>query len=119
MTVVDADPFAATETAVTAREVGRLQPGESVGIDGDDIAFPHPYSQLPPGDYYVQAVLDVDQSYSYTGRGAGDLVSDDVKLQLPAKEAPTIHLARARSATDPWTRESASAETWCRSWRIF
>jgi len=110
VTVVDADPFAATETAVTAREVGRLQPGESVGIDGDDIAFPHPYSQLPPGDYYVQAVLDVDHSYNYTGRGAGDLVSDVVKLHLPAKETPTLRLTRTLPAIDPWTRESASAE---------
>lgn len=110
VTEVDADPFSATATAVTAREISRIQPGQSVSVDGDDIAFPHPYSQLPPGDYYVQAVLDVDHSYNYTGRSAGDLVSDVVKLHLPAADAPTLHLTRALPEKDPWKRESASAE---------
>lgn len=108
VTVVDADPFAATATAVTAREVSRIQPGQSVEIDGDDLAFPTAYSQLPPGDYYVQAVLDVDHSYNYTGRGAGDWVSDVVKLHLPATDMPTIRLTKTLPAKDPWRRESAS-----------
>jgi len=110
VTVVDADPFSATATAVTAREVSRIQPGQSIAIDGDDIAFPQPYSQLPPGDYYVQAVLDVDHSYNYTGRGAGDWVSDVVKVHLPSATVPTIHLARALPENDPWDRKAESDE---------
>lgn len=110
VTMVDADPFAATATAVTAREVSRILPGQSVEIDGDDVAFPMPYSQLPPGDYYVQAVLDVDHSYNYTGRDAGDWVSDVVKVHLPAADAPTIRLIKTLPAKDPWKRESASGK---------
>lgn len=110
VTAVDADPFEATATAVTAREVSHLQPGQSVAIDGDDIAFPLPYSQLPPGDYYVQAVLDVDHSYNYTGRGAGDWVSDVVKVHLPSPALPAIRLARTLPDSDPWSRKSESAE---------
>ena len=110
VTEVDANAFEATATAVTAREVSLLNPGQSVAIDVDDIAFPLPYSQLPPGDYYVQAVLDVDHSYNYIGRGAGNWVSDVVKLHLPATEVPTIRLTRTLPDDEPWKRQSASTE---------
>lgn len=110
VTMVDADPFSATATAVTAKEVSRIQPGQSVAIDGDEIAFPHPYSQLPAGDYYVQAVLDVDHSYNYTGRGAGDWVSEVVKVHLPSADVPAIRLSRVLPEHDPWARKSDKAE---------
>ena len=105
---VDANPFRATETSVAAREVSHWAPGESVDIDADRQAFPAGWSQLPPGDYYVQAVLDVDHSYNYTGRGAGDLVSAVVKVHLPSASMPTLTLDKALPPRDPWT-VSASA----------
>ncbi|WP_414075922.1 hypothetical protein, partial [Staphylococcus aureus] len=71
---VDTSPFFPTQTAVAAREVGRLVPGQTIDIDTDRIAFPQGWSQLPPGDYYVQAVLDVHHDYNYFGRDAGDLL---------------------------------------------
>lgn len=37
-------------------------------------------SSLKPGDYQAQAVLDVNHTYAYDGRKAGDLVSDVVSL---------------------------------------
>ncbi len=102
VTEVDANPFAATQTTVVAREVLRLEPGQSVALDGDDLVFPAGLSKLPPGDYYLQAVLDVDHSYNYTGRHAGDLVSEVVKLKLPAASLPPLTLTRALPARDPW-----------------
>jgi hypothetical protein len=99
---VDANPFRATETSVAAREVSHWEPGQSVDIDADRIAFPAGYSQLPPGDYLVQAVLDVNHDYNYTGRGAGDLVSAVVKVHLPSAEVPALTLAKALPARDPW-----------------
>lgn len=102
VTQVDADPFAATQTTVAAREVGLLRPGQTISVDGDTVVFPAPFSQLPPGDYYVQAVLDVDHSYAYTGRHAGDIVSAVVKMHLPSAEAPTLKLATLLPASDPW-----------------
>ena len=57
---------------------------------------------MPAGDYYVQAVLDVDHSYNYAGRGAGDLVSDVVKLRLPLARTPTLQLKAALPKRDPW-----------------
>ncbi len=99
---VDTSPFFPTQTAVAAREVGRLAPGQALDIDADDIAFPAGWSQLPPGDYYVQAVLDVHRDYNYSGRGAGDLVSPVVKLQLPTASIPDLNLDRTLPARDPW-----------------
>jgi len=99
---VDANPFRATQTTLAAREVSQWQPGQSIDIDADRLAFPAGYSQLPPGDYLVQAVLDVDHSYNYIGRGAGDLVSEVVKIHLPTASIPTLTLVKALPERDPW-----------------
>jgi len=111
VTQVDANPFAATQTTVAAREVGLLKPGQTLSVDGDSVVFPAPFSQLPPGDYYVQAVLDADHSYAYTGRHGGDIVSKVVKVHLPSVDAPILKLATTLPASDPWAvPPSASAD---------
>jgi len=99
---VDTSPFFPTQTAVAAREVSRLAPGQAVDIDADRMAFPAGWSQLPPGDYDVQAVLDVHHDYNYSGRDAGDLVSKVVTLHLPTASIPTLSLDRTLPAHDPW-----------------
>ncbi|HWU78378.1 MAG TPA: alpha/beta hydrolase-fold protein [Rhodanobacter sp.] len=109
VTEVDANPFRATETSVAAREVSHWAPGQVMDIDADRLAFPAAWSQLPAGDYLVQALLDVNHDYNYSGRGAGDLVSTVVKLHLPASRIPTLTLSKALPADgDPWA-VSASA----------
>jgi S-formylglutathione hydrolase FrmB len=101
---VDANPLFPEQTSVAAREVTHLAPGQTVALDADQLAFPAAFSKLPPGDYLVQAVLDVDHSYNVVGgRGAGDLVSSVVPVHLPATSAPVLKLTRALPASDPWT----------------
>jgi hypothetical protein len=99
---VDTSPFFPTQTAVAARELDRLAPGQVIDIDTDRLAFPQGWSQLPPGDYYVQAVLDVDHDYNYGGRGAGDLVSPVLKVHLPTAAIPGLSLDTVLPARDPW-----------------
>jgi len=99
---VDANPFGATQASVAAREVSRLAPGQGVDIDADALAYPAGWSQLPPGDYFVQAVLDSNHDYNYGGRGAGDLVSEVVKMHLPAATPPSLSLDRVLPAREPW-----------------
>ncbi|MEO6927485.1 MAG: enterochelin esterase, partial [Rhodanobacter sp.] len=99
---VDANPFRATETSVAAREVSYWKPGQEMDIDVDRLAFPAGWSQLPPGDYLVQAVLDVNHDYNYGGRGAGDLVSTVLKVHLPTTTIPTLTLATRLPDKDPW-----------------
>ena len=68
-------------TWVAARNVHDLDPGASIDIDTDRIAFPKPFSDLHSGTYEVQAVLDVDHTYNYSGLTAGDLISPVVTLR--------------------------------------
>src|SRR5271155_1981271 len=94
---VDNDVWHMGSTWVGAREVHDLSPGASVEIDPDaaDIAFPTPFASIPTGDYEVQAVLDVDHSYNYSGRGPQDWVSPVVSLShwTPGAGAePTLEL---------------------------
>ncbi len=99
---VDASPFGAVQASVAALEVGRLVPGQGVEIDADALAYPAGWSRLPPGEYFVQAVLDTNHDYNYGGRGAGDLVSPVLKVRLPAKAIPRLSLDRVLPAREPW-----------------
>ncbi|CAN5299989.1 alpha/beta hydrolase-fold protein [soil metagenome] len=103
VTRVEVDPFGAEKGNVSAREVGTIQPGSVVDIDLDGIAAPQALSQLPPGDYAVQAVLDQDHSYNYNGRGGGDLVSPVAALKLPLAAGTRLTLETIEPAFDPFS----------------
>jgi S-formylglutathione hydrolase FrmB len=97
---VDMDQIDTHATAIAAQEVAHLEPGATVDLDADVTAFPTPFSQLKPGRYAVQAVLDRDHSYNYTGRGPGDLVSGVVEMDLPRDAAQLLTLATVVPETD-------------------
>ncbi|MBN8736278.1 MAG: enterochelin esterase [Xanthomonadales bacterium] len=105
VTDIDTNPFKPTQTAVAAMEVTDLAPGASVLVDADALAFPEGFSQLAAGDYDMQAVLDVNHDYNYSGRGAGDLVSDVTEVPFNDGTAvPTLRLTRALADNpQPWT----------------
>jgi len=100
---VDVNPLHPDQTLVAAREVARLAPGDTVSLDADDIAFPGPLAKLPAGDYLVQAVLDANHNYNYSGRGAGDVVSEVTPVHLPAASLPVLQLSRTLPAREAWT----------------
>ncbi|TPG10124.1 enterochelin esterase [Rhodanobacter glycinis] len=99
---VDANPFRATETSVAAREISDWTPGQAVDIDADQMVFPAAFSRLPPGDYLLQAVLDVNHDYNYHGRSGGDLLSKVVAVHLPATSPVTLDLVETVPARQPW-----------------
>lgn len=101
---VDNNPFKPAEVSVAAMEVPRLAPGASLAVDTETLAFPEAFSKLEPGEYAVQAVLDVDHDYNYGGRGPGDWVSDVTMVKLGGGAFPSLSLARALPGT--------SAPTW-------
>ena len=98
---VDMDQIDTHATAIAAQEVAHLEPGATVDVDADVTAFPTPFSQLKPGRYAVQAVLDRDHSYNYTARGPGDLVSGVVEMDLPGSATQTVTLASVVPESDP------------------
>ncbi len=77
---VDNDEMHPTGTWVCAGEVRDLKPGDTVEVDADRSAFPQPFSELDPGVYEAQAVLDVDHDYNYHGRTTEDWISPVVTL---------------------------------------
>ncbi|HET6552543.1 MAG TPA: alpha/beta hydrolase-fold protein [Dyella sp.] len=114
VTVVDADAWHPQKAAVAAREIARLAPGQTVEIDTDALAFPTGFSRLPPGEYLLQAVLDQDHNYNYSGRDTGDLISPVVSVRLPAITPTVLKLvsvhARPASWTLPWESAAVRAD---------
>jgi S-formylglutathione hydrolase FrmB len=98
---VDANPFAATPTAVAARDIASLSSGQVAMIDADADAVPGPWSSLPAGRYRIQAVLDRNGDYNYGGRGAGDIVSKVTEVSLPGAVAPVV-LSQTIPDSDPY-----------------
>ena len=98
---VNMDQIDTHATAIAAQEVAHLEPGATVEFDADVTAFPTRFSELKPGRYAVQAVLDRDHNYNYTGRGPGDLVSGVVEMDLPGETAQLLTLATVVPETDP------------------
>ena len=89
---VEFTPFSRQKGAVAAREITHLAPGHEQPLNADEVAYPDGFSQLPPGDYLMQAVLDVNHDYNYGGRGPGDVISKVFEVTLPATSLPTIKL---------------------------
>lgn len=98
---VDRDQIDTHAVAIAAQEVVHLDRGAIVALDADVVAFPKPFSQLEPGRYAVQAVLDRDHSYNYTGRGPGDVVSGVIEMNLPGDAARHLTLATVVPESDP------------------
>jgi enterochelin esterase-like enzyme len=110
---VDNDEWNPAATWVGAEEIHDLAAGGSVEIDPDaeNIAFPTAFAAIPTGDYEVQAVLDVDHSYNYSGRGTQDWVSPVVSLaHWTAGEGPEPTLQLTEHAPEDAARAAALAK---------
>lgn len=88
---VDVNAYAPGDTALAAREVASLAPGEVATVDTGTDVYPAAFATLPAGRYRWQAVLDRNHDYAYGGRGEGDLVSPVVEATLPGA-APRLVL---------------------------
>lgn len=101
---VSADFFFKKDNFVAAREAPGLEPGVTIGLDGDDAAYPASMNALPPGDYWVQAVLDRDHDYAYRLRpGPGDLLTPVTRIRLPLTgPAPRLALSTTVPAYPQW-----------------
>ena len=80
-TQVDINEFHPSDSSVAAIEIEDVQPGASIEVDLDQLAYPSSFDSLPHGDYELQAVLDTDHSYNYRGRGPQDWQSAVVAVK--------------------------------------
>jgi len=97
-TEIDTSPFSPKSVAIAGREVEDLRGGGTAIVDGETGTFPTAFSALPPGTYRIQAVLDRNHDYNYSGRGIGDLISPVVEVTLPGP-IPAIMLAKEITPT--------------------
>ena len=100
-TAVDINMMSPASVFVAAKEIPILAPGGSVDIDADDVVFPGPVSKAPAGNYRVQAVLDVNHSYNYDGRAAGDLVTAPVSISIPITNSSIPALTLTQVVPEP------------------
>jgi len=65
-------------------DVTNLKPGDTITVDDSASSFPKKLSELPPGKYRAQAVLDMKDENSAWEREAGNLFSDVVDFDSSA-----------------------------------
>lgn len=76
-----------------------LHSANSVIVGPGALAYPRPYGQADPGPRFVQAVARLSPDSHEPGKGAGDVVSEVVKVDFDpslADDAPTIDLRLSR-----------------------
>jgi hypothetical protein len=69
-----------------------IRPGQEMVLDERAVGFPGRLSELPPGEYMVQAVLDRNLGGRMIGASPGNLYSEAVRVTLDPKENKTVRL---------------------------
>ncbi len=90
---------------VSKTPVYQLKPGEPVVIDARTPGFPGPLSDLLPGRYAVQAVLDVHPTSADFTRAAGNGRSRPLRPFLDPKTSGLIEIRIDREITVPRPRD--------------
>ncbi|MDQ1693577.1 MAG: hypothetical protein QOH85_1112 [Acidobacteriaceae bacterium] len=123
---VDISEFHPTGTSVAALEIHDASPGSAIEVELDNKAFPAAFADLPRGDYELQAVLDTNHSYNYSGRGPQDWQSEVVTSKawqpgggeepvLTLSQHPDVRrgerIAKARSEAKPGVAEKVEFES--------
>jgi len=78
-----------------------LVPGGSVVVDDAGEWFPVPPSELPPGVYRAQAVLDQHRANSRWSREAGNIFSDPVLFEVTRSGGSRVDLRLNRRVEEP------------------
>jgi len=87
---------------LAAQEVQNLEPGSSVEVNGDALAFPAPLSTAPAGDYYAMALLDVDHNAAYHFTSPGDVHSKVVAIKgFDPQTNPRLELTLTERVAPP------------------
>ena len=108
------EPRLQSSTILVGSDVRGTKPGEHTIIDGTAPGFPvHSLAEVPPGDYYVQAVLNVYTEFHRAdghtiwahmdqwegqdfSRSPGNLVSEPQKLHLDPLNPQSIRISLNR-----------------------
>ena len=108
---VAVSPFGGVDGALIGMDVPALEPGRPLAVDVETRAWPTGLSELPAGEYYVQAVLDTARDENYGGTD-DDISSVPVKLALGGDgDLPLLVLDQhAPPPGDMWAPPAAAPE---------
>lgn len=103
-TMLEPSFFDPSAVYVAGLEIHNLEPGKTISVTTAVDAFPRSIAEAPAGAYDVQAILDLDHSFTYSGAGDGDLYSDISKVAAfdPSSSEPVaLTLAKRNSRPQP------------------
>jgi hypothetical protein len=81
----NAEPFFAVDVA-------GWKPGEAISIDDAALAYPGPASRVPPGSYFIQAVMRRNLDSPQAGVGEGNGYSTSIKAELSGAASGEVQL---------------------------
>ncbi|MCP3902905.1 MAG: esterase family protein [Planctomycetes bacterium] len=93
-------PFFEPPQPIASVPVSDFAPGETIRIDGTAVAFPESVDRFD-GSMRVQAVLDADDTERGHLTGAGNVVSEPVKVQVRRDAADVVALTLSRRLDPP------------------
>lgn len=97
-------PFFSKPQPMYSVSAAGVKPSDNTVVDDNAEFFPMLMSELPPGRYRAQAVLDQNRSNSSWRREAGNLYSDVVPFEITSRGVSTavqLRLDRITTANDP------------------
>lgn len=74
--------------------------------DPDSLAFPGPFSQLDPGAYRVQALIDIDNTRRSFNSGPGNLYSEPVDVVINRETLTTQILVANQTVKEPERKDN-------------
>ncbi len=69
-----------------AMDVQNIEPGQKVSVTDDADGFPSQLSKIPPGKYFIQAVLDQDLDFANHKDGPGNVYSSVTSVVVAADQ---------------------------------
>ncbi len=99
---------------ILAKDVRDWKPGDALSFEGDLHAYPHGFDQLKPGEYQVQALMDLDQGQREIGRGPGNLFSRAVKWNFTPDQPEALRLTIDQVVPPRTFRESERVKLFSR-----
>ncbi len=88
------EPFAAAD-------VKQWEPGKTVTLPTDALAYPKPLVQMAAGKYYVQAILRLNQDFAHYKNGPKNLHSVPKVVKIDGGNASSIELSLAMQVDPP------------------
>lgn len=108
---VSMSPFGGVTGTIIGMDVAWLAPGQPLVVDASAQSYPTALSELPAGEYYIQAVLDTARDNNYGG-SSDDIASKPMKIALGnGRGLPLLLLDQRSSApSDPWALPPGAPE---------